>query len=405
MKGIYATSVSLAAALVVGGASLALAVSDGNYAPAKQHCTGAVDNSDSSTASEPHCYSIVLTIRDGDATKYHEYFGIGIQQQPDTGHDALLDLNPVPLSIGRHQDVDVWYDLGTASGCQLYRFSFDSPDDPSKTSATPPMGPVPCNFGAGASTAPPANSPSSLHLYFGADDNFDSGEHDSSDLINNGPSDGGTTVLNLDPASLITWMTSASSGDLPGLLTHPLPLADAGLGFCADGFCISVQTTKRDQAYFGGTPPPSGNGQDVANYQGRQSDPYNCSGPDDGTDPDDSSPGGSPNDCGQGKTIDQWNSANGDPAIEPGVQIYEDPDAQGSPIGPLYPIPAIYVGTCGVIIGGGASCNDASPSNGFDLNGGDCAAATPIVFPASQFTNSAGQIVIPTDCHGEQSLP
>ena len=43
---------------------------------------------------------------------------------------------------------------------------------------------------------------------------------------------------------------------------------------------------------------------------------------------------------------------------EPGVQVYEDPDAQASPLDPayeaglsqqpvLYPIPAAYAGTCG----------------------------------------------------------
>ena len=37
-----------------------------------------------------------------------------------------------------------------------------------------------------------------MRLYLGADDNSDAGEHDSSNFVNNGPSDGGSTVLNLD---------------------------------------------------------------------------------------------------------------------------------------------------------------------------------------------------------------
>jgi len=375
-----------AAALLLAGTPLAFAVSDGNYDPAKQHCTGDVDNSDAPTRTELHCYSFILTVRDGNATQYHEYFGIGLQQQPDTGKNPLIDLNPAPLSIGKKQDVDVWYDPagnGTdPKSCQLYRFSFDAgnPQPPS------PPAPVDCNFIAGGSNAAP-NPGAGLHLYLGADDNTDAGEHDSSNFVNNGPSDGGSTVLNLDPASLMTWMARAMAQDVPGLLTHPLPLVDGGIGACADGFCMSVQTTKRDQAYAGGTAPPSGNGQDVANYQGRQWDPYNCAGPTDGT-----------ADCG-GHTLDYWNNLNGDPAMEPGVQIYEDPDAQGSPAGPVYPIPALYVGTCGVIIGGGALSTDGgAPQNqslGFP--------PTPAPAPGAPYVNDAGQFVIPTDCHGEQT--
>ena len=60
---------------------------------------------------------------------------------------------------------------------------------------------------------------------------------------------------------------------------------------------------------------------------------------------------------------------------EPGIQIYEDPDPQGSPIGPSYPIPAFYVGTCGLIVGGGQ-----------------------MTMPSSPFTNKAGQFVVPTGC-------
>src|SRR5207245_1873410 len=98
-------------ALLLGTGSVALAVSDGNYAPARQHCSGEVDNSDSPSRTEAHCYSFAVTVRDGDATTYHEYFGIGIQQQPDTGHTPLIALDPVPLSLGKTQTVDVWYDL------------------------------------------------------------------------------------------------------------------------------------------------------------------------------------------------------------------------------------------------------------------------------------------------------
>ena len=52
----------------------------------------------------------------------------------------------------------------------------------------------------------------------------------------------------------------------------------------------------------------------------------------------------------------------------PGIQVYEDPDPEGSPLGP-YPIPSAYAGTCGVVAGGG-----------------------PLAAPASPLTNDAGQI-------------
>jgi hypothetical protein len=63
---------------------------------------------------------------------------------------------------------------------------------------------------------------------------------------------------------------------------------------------------------------------------------------------------------------------------EPGVTVYEDPDPQGSPVGPqqLYPLPAAYAGTCGVAAGGGL-----------------------VQAPKSPVTNSAGQLIVsPTKC-------
>ena len=65
------------------------------------------------------------------------------------------------------------------------------------------------------------------------------------------------------------------------------------------------------------------------------------------------------------------------------MQIYEDPDAQGSPFGGApYPIPAIYVGTCGVIIGGGDVKQSPMPPSQ----------------PGAPYINSAGQLVISTGC-------
>ncbi|HKA14234.1 MAG TPA: hypothetical protein VKH41_04385 [Myxococcota bacterium] len=57
----------------------------------------------------------------------------------------------------------------------------------------------------------------------------------------------------------------------------------------------------------------------------------------------------------------------------PGLNVYEDPDPQASPLGPS-PLPALSLGTCGFICGGGSF---------FTLPGAD----------------DAGQIVVPTACN------
>ena len=188
--------------------------------------------------------------------------------------------------------------------------------------------------------------------YFGADDNLDSGEHDSSEQIGDGPSDGGAVVGNASRlGARLVRRRSQGGRHLP---PHPSsPLVDAGFGSCADGICESIQTQQR-VAYQGG-----GRGhRDVADYQGKEWDPESCGGPSD-----------TAADCGPGG-ISTWHNKEGTTYVEPGVQVYEDPNPEGSPIGP-YPLTAIYAGTCGVIVGGGQ-----------------------VTAPASPLTNSAGQLVI-----------
>ncbi len=197
-------------------------------------------------------------------------------------------------------------------------------------------------------------------LYLGADDNLNVGEHDGSPLINNGPSDGGAIVLNADPAALDAWVVAFQAADVAYLLTHPLPIVDGGLGACADGICVALSTVER-VGYLGGNPAEPA--QPVADYSGKEWDPETCAGPSDGA-----------ADCG-GNDITFWHNKDGVRTVQPGVQIYEDPDPQGSPLGP-YPLPALYVGTCGVILGGGPSGQ----------------------VPASPVTNSADQLHVGTAC-------
>jgi hypothetical protein len=289
----------LVAAMFVLTAGVAVAgVSDGNYRPDRQHCSPHADDSNHPDRVQQGCQNFTVNLSDGSG---HEPFRIGTQQTAD-GH-----------SVG----------APTTSG------------DPN---------------GFDPSTG--------TRVYMGADDNLDNGEHDSSERIGDGPSDGGAIVFNVAPDTLGTWMSALIAGNTKYVLTHPLPIVDAGFGSCADGLCESVQTQQRT-AYQGDNHKKS---RDVANYDGKQWDPESCAGPSD-----------THTDCGPGG-INHWSKQEGTVHVEPGVQVYEDPNPEGSPMGP-YPLPAAYAGTCGVIAGGG-----------------------PITAPASPITNGAGQLVVPTQC-------
>jgi hypothetical protein len=379
MKTMFATGLPLvaAAAVLLGSASLALAVSDGNYSPARQHCSGHADNTATPDYTEDGCQAYALTVSDYGG---HEYFGWGIPQTK-VGEQGFIPPGVIPFGTGDSTHVIAyWTDPGPPQGCVYTKIDLKTQQ---QTQEACPW----FNTSAPNYNGPdvPPNSQSGLRLYNGADDNLAGGEHDSATSVGNGPSDGGAIQLNLnlDPATLMAWMANLMT--VPNLLTHPLPLFDAGIGLCADGFCMSTQTTRRDQAYPGGNP----NHYPVADYSHHTFDPYKCSN-------DDAECIAQPNDFG--RNAEDWNNFNGDPSIEPGVQIYEDPDAQGSPIGPVYPIPAVYVGTCGVIIGGGRLCSD------FGM--GSCPSSqvlgpppTTPAAPGAPYVNDAGQLVIPTGCN------
>ena len=66
--------------------------------------------------------------------------------------------------------------------------------------------------------------------------------------------------------------------------------------------------------------------------------------------------------------IIDWFNQVGTVYLQPGISIYEDPDPQKSAL-PPYPLPALYVGPCGFVLGGGG----------------------PLIF-SGPGTNSAGQI-------------
>jgi hypothetical protein len=312
----------LVAAALAAAALPAFAVSDGDYDSAKQGCSGNADASDKPKHTEKHCYSATLHVSGAK----HRYVLVGVPQTPD-GTSA----NAVEICLDF---------TGTASCARFDEAGFSQlPDRPGT-----PLDP----------------EKAELHVYFGADDNLDNGEHDGSEHVANGPSDGGAIQANIAPTTAADWVAKAMAGDTGFVLTHPLPAADAGLGGCADGICVSIQTQRRVAYTAGGKHPKT---RSAANYEGHTWDPPSCAGPSDGS-----------KDCG-GHSMAWWHKKGETTYVEPGIQVYEDPDPQGSPIGP-YPLPALYVGTCGFVAGG---------------------AAAP-AFPPSPITNKAGQLVVQTGC-------
>ncbi|HEX3707172.1 MAG TPA: hypothetical protein VHV76_11120 [Mycobacteriales bacterium] len=235
-------------------------------------------------------------------------------------------------------------------------------------------------------------------LYYGMDDNSDNGEHDGEGPLSSalshgsvvGPSDGGAVMLIFTPQRL------AQSGTL----TQPEGLLNAGTGFCADGICLGA-TTEKQMIYQGCDANTGevrqqdrckGNGKnserDSFDYTGKKWDPYSCnSGGEQSnvTKPQPDAPANcdtskkNPSSSGTKNTkggMDYWRKHEAHTVSnEPGFQFFEDPDAMGSPALPVYPLPGIYVGTCGVALGGGA-----------------------FKMPNTPLTNKAHQIRISTGC-------
>lgn len=307
---------------LAAGSLPALAISDGVYDSGKQGCTRSADNSNRPKHTESHCYTATLQLSGAK----HRYVLVGVPQTPD-GTSA----NAVEICLDF---------TGTAMCARVDASGFSQLPDRRGTPLDPEKG--------------------ELHAYFGADDNLDSGEHDGSSQVSNGPSDGGAIQANVAPMSAADWVARVLGGDTKYLLTHPLPGADFGTGACADGICIAVTTQRRVAYKAGGKHPKTRN---VADYDGHTWDPPSCGGPTD-----------TKKDCG-GHPMSWWHQRNQTTYVEPGISIFEDPDPQGSPLGP-YPLPALYVGTCGFVAGGGVA-----PA-----------------FPASPITNHAGQLLVKTGC-------
>jgi hypothetical protein len=339
--------VAMLSVAAVLAAHAAFAVSDGQYLPANQACNGNADNSDAGNLTEAGCHNMITFVADGTG---HQYAGWGFDQTPDGS----------TLHSG-----EVWVDPGLGS---RYTWRFDT--DAGSVDPAPVV-----------TMSTPGNLATGVHVYFGADDNLDIGEHDSSNFVKNGPSDGGAMELIIDPTAASAWLFMLQAADTAGLLAAPAPMANGGTGACADGFCIAV-TTQRRVAFQGGRTDIH---RDVANYEWSDGtpmrwDPYNCAGPTDTR--------LFCSDASGTHTIKYWYNLDGTVYTEPGIQIYEDPDPQASPgvlsflglgVNDPYPLPSVYLGTCGLVFGGGAP-------------------GTPTRFDGTPLSNSAGQIVVGAGC-------
>lgn len=368
-RGVLAGLGSLVGLVSVSGA--AWAVSGGNYSPDQQDCTptASANNTPPHTAQRG-CHTVAFNVTDGSGKRYGEFgldqlpsgypgtpglLSIGYPGQPDSPHSGCIGTNTNGTNGGTGRGCGT----GTGTGFEL-NFDIQHPGNDSLhiATGTPDISGLIAALGRGVS------------LSLGADDNADAGEHDGVSGKNgtvgsiNGPSDGGGAGVSVSPRRA----TATPS------LTDPVPVASGQLGFCADGVC--TQTTTRRQALYHGCganaqvpcTARSQRSRNVYDYSKKQWDPSNCSSGDSTSE----APG--PNGCGT-MTMDQWRAAEAQTVYaQPGLQIYEDPDPQGSPVGP-YPLPAAYVGTCGVALGGGT-----------------------LKLPTTPLTNSAGQLIIPTGC-------
>jgi hypothetical protein len=379
--------------LAVASAGTAFAISGGGYTTQKQGCSKTADStSNEENKQNPHCHDMQIVVKD---SKGHTYLVTGTETttEGENVHAADLTVSPdgtahtrreaTGTAVKVHADTN-WqpipedqcgtFDLltyplalATGSACKLDPTQWNAP-------STPPTLKKKVKVGKDVVVAPDATGAT---VYYGADDGLDSGEHDEPDgkhgtkKEQTGPSDGGAIVVHWHPATISTWLpkvlAGVENGKVHKLATNPVPIVSAGFGACADGICFA-SVSKRTTAYKGG----GKNGKkrrDAYDYDGKNFDPYDCSG---------ESPEAEQrcHDADHKNADDYYRDEAKQVYLEPGVQIYEDPDANGSPAAPMYPLPAAYVGTCGVTFGGG-----------------------DVKVPESPVTNDSGQLSVkPTHC-------
>lgn len=395
MRSTRQTTVALAAlavsAAAVASAGTAVAISGGGYQPHQMGCAIKADSNNREERKQPKgCHDVNLLVQSGG----HTYVQVGTNTTEEGNNVHSGDImvspdgsgSPTGKAVGKSVTVhfDTHYQPIPENQCGLFDLLTYPVDllsgsecklDPAKwrlPSKLPSVTPKLTN-GNGKGGAP---SLTHAEIYFGADDGLDTGEHDEPNGKNgtkkeqNGPSDGGAITAKWHPLAVINWLSAALNGLEHGsfapIARNPIPVFSTGFGACADGICISVQSARTQSLRGGGG---GGENRDAYNYQGKTFDPYNCSG---------ESPAAEKQ-CHDATHKNEDAFLAGEARhvwVEPGVQVYEDPDPNGSPLLPTYPLPAAYAGTCGLVLGGG-----------------------PIKVPNSPLTNKAHQLVLsPTHC-------
>jgi hypothetical protein len=392
-----------AAVAAVGGAVLASgtawAISIGPYSWKDQGCPRNAD-AETTQRAYPGCHNIQVLVRDG---RGHIYLEAGVLQsnQRQYAHAGTVAVSPNGSATpaggfsgpGVGATFDTRYQPVPPNQCDfedtaLYGLEYASyligqsskpcTLDPTKwrlPSQTPTVNPT---VRLGIPNPNALELLTGFQIYLFGDNNVNKGQHDAVNGqygtagASNGPSDGGGFVVNWHPMETFSWLATLAAvlqtHSLAPIAENPVPLLDAGAGVCADGPCVAVETRRRTMYQGGGG---NGGSRDVYNYHGKKWGPYDCS----------SDAVQNERACEtEGHHPMTWYRQQETKNVyaEPGIQIFEDPDPQGSPILPavFYPFPAVYVGTCGAVVGGGS-------------------------FPAppSPMTNSSGQLVVdPTGC-------
>ncbi|MGH7897248.1 MAG: hypothetical protein ACREQQ_04800 [Candidatus Binatia bacterium] len=220
------------------------------------------------------------------------------------------------------------------------------------------------------------NPPKELHVFFGADDNLESGEHDgvpetgcaegstdpscdpppdNRDLAN-GPSDGGEIRLDVAPNQ----DDPAANLD-PENPDNVAPNTYAGVGMCVDGICANAGSGER-QVYDGG--------QDGRVYL------------DDATAEDYKDTEDYCSYDNQDNCVRTVHDEQQDFYSRPGVNLYADPDPQDSSLGPFDGSTNTHVGTGGVKVFGVSVIDAQNPTGiGAQMHAADaaspCCAAKP----------------------------
>ena len=369
---------------VAAWAGVSAAVSGGGYNPDQQDCPWNADSWGAPTGTTPAgCHNVAVNVESGGTTNGNasptntRYVEWGNDQFPI---DPNSQGTPTLLSVGEPGNTGSPHNGclavntagtggGTGTGCgdnsagAGFDLSYDyyqwycplvaaagtpcEDSNPGTTSLTP-------DTGSGVAYKPIlANG---LLVYFGQDDNTDNGEHDGVNGLNgtdgavNGPSDGGGMLLSITPQGALAAFSA----------THPEGAVNYSEGECADGIC-SEATTQQQTVYYGcnATNPQNNNSADTCTAGTPQNgNVFQNGAPSSTQEPSSCSSGDMAGEtCSSGSSFDTYRSSTPSQMnAEPGIQTYQDPDPQRSPIGGFW-MPGSYVGTCGVYF------NDAGGAN------------------------------------------